>query len=474
MTSEHKYTQNCGLCDFKTNHIRRHVLKVHVPWYLDPSTACVDCQKSEGYGGQLLRFHRRHQLFGGELMMQAWFLLMNGVFLFIGRELGLGGSLPDLLEFVVTHQLLPTSLDCSEEEYHYFREFDQRSGLEPLTASGYRSLPPTRPVVISNHLIMTRILSRLSEAAQIAFESVMWYVMPDGSTPLIGYPTLTIGIIDSHCHIDSISGSKDRKHKKRRNITLLATLENSVTYKPSRLIYAISNYCYPSKWSMIDDQVRDESRLKYTVGVHPNLINRLSISSQFQQLVRQINNHPDAVGIGEIGLDMTWTCGCNRSHNMAQCQMAQLEAQRQFLRMALQLAKQVGKVIVLHIRDKGNDKAAKEVLYLLLELGLSDARIHRHCFIGGEEEYREWSSALPNCYFSVSSKSLQDSRTVSWLRLLEQRNRIIVETDAPYLSDDPWCVYGVAEETARYIGVSTRELVRACNKNVARLYSLPW
>lgn len=111
---------------------------------------------------------------------------------------------------------------------------------------------------------------------------------------------------------------------------------------------------------------------------------------------------------------------------------------------------------------------------LLLEYGLSDARIHRHCFVGGEDEYRQWSTSLPNCYFSMSSASLKDSRTVSWLLLLEKPDRLILETDSPYLANEPMCVYDIAEGVARYFGMTTKELIRVCNKNVARLYSLPW
>ena len=78
------------------------------------------------------------------------------------------------------------------------------------------------------------------------------------------------------------------------------------------------------------------------------------------------------------------------------------------------MAKQLEKVIVLHVRDKGDGRAAKEVLNLLVELNLINAKIHHLCFVGGEEEYREWSTTLPNCVFSISSKSLQNSKTVSW------------------------------------------------------------
>ena len=79
-----------------------------MPWYMDPSTACVDCQLCEGTGGDLERFHPGHQWVARESLFQAWFLLMNGIFLFLAKELGLG-TLSDLLGFTLAHELFPMS-----------------------------------------------------------------------------------------------------------------------------------------------------------------------------------------------------------------------------------------------------------------------------------------------------------------------------------------------------------------------------
>ena len=74
---------------------------------------------------------------------------MNGIFLFLARDLELGSS-NDLLGFVVATELCPKSFRFSEEEISHFREFDMRSGLEPLMADGYKAIPPTRLIVVSN------------------------------------------------------------------------------------------------------------------------------------------------------------------------------------------------------------------------------------------------------------------------------------------------------------------------------------
>ena len=68
---------------------------------------------------------------------------MNGVFLFIMREVGLG-SLADLLAYAQTLELSPHFIRFSGEECNFLREFDRRAGLEPLADEGYMVFPTVR------------------------------------------------------------------------------------------------------------------------------------------------------------------------------------------------------------------------------------------------------------------------------------------------------------------------------------------
>ena len=131
----------------------------------------------------------------------------------------------------------------------------------------------------------------------------------------------------------------------------------------------------------------------------------------------------------------------------------------------LPLAKRLGKVIVLHVRSKDDDKealAAEETLQMLIDFGLQEAPIHRHCFIGGIKEYNDWSSNLPNCFFSLSSKSVKDSKTVACLRSVGRLDRLILEMDSPDLvkTEIPWMAYNNGGKAAQIMGIPTLELVR--------------
>ena len=120
----------CDACGNKTNRLGRHALRVYMPWNMDPTTACVDCQRNEGTGLDLNRCNPGHQRVVGETLLQAWVHLMNGLFLFMTRNLGFGFP-NDLLGFVVAMELHPRSFFRLSEKEIFFRDFDRRSGLEP-------------------------------------------------------------------------------------------------------------------------------------------------------------------------------------------------------------------------------------------------------------------------------------------------------------------------------------------------------
>lgn len=199
---------------------------------------------------------------------------MNGIFLFLARDLGLG-SFNDLLRFVVANELYSKTFRFSEEEITHFREFDKRSGLEPLTTDGYKAILPTRLIMVSSYSIILKLWTHLSPAARADFQSVHQYVQLDGSLPPEGHPRLNVGIIDSHFHLDGFS---------IQYLTTLSDLERSTDSPlPVRLFYAIQNFVFPTRWPKIDRQVVGEPRLRFTLGIHPNA---LQCACQEEAIVR--------------------------------------------------------------------------------------------------------------------------------------------------------------------------------------------
>ena len=457
----------CQTCN-SSRHIKRHVLGEHLPWYVNPTVACVDCHRAKS--SKQSKFHTDHQSICGESLLQAWFLLINGIFHFVIRELCLD-SFADLLMFVVDRGLCPNRIQFSEEEIVFLREYDMRAGLEPLSADQYQSFPPSRICVLTHFQLLQRITPFLSSTAQSRFPYLNEYRQFDGSYPPIGHPRMRIAIIDTHFHLDKLSSCLRKS---------FVQLESSESIEV-RLPYAIANYVYPSNWDKIRSQVGSNPNLKITLGVHPHMLLRQSVEGVLGHLCALIDSFPDLVGIGEVGLDFTarCTCGCTDKRT---CRDNRIWAQRWFLPRIIRVAQRAQKTLVLHVRDKGDGSAAKEVLGLLQELNLTHLPIHRHCFVGVDGELEQWRTELPNCYFGLTAASLRHDSTVASLLSVGQPDKFILESDAPYLPmdksstkyDTPWNIGRVADKAASIIGCSLSQLVVKSNQNAAQLYGLNW
>ena len=158
----------CSLCGANSPHMYKHYLWVHMPWYMNPATSCLDCHMSAGNELELQNIHEQHRLFSGEYLLQACFLLMNGMFLFLNQGLGLGSPI-ELLGCAAVRELTTRPLRFSEEELSFLREYDRRAGLEPLSDDEYLILPPTRLIVLMHPAVTSRLLAHLDPQTILRF-----------------------------------------------------------------------------------------------------------------------------------------------------------------------------------------------------------------------------------------------------------------------------------------------------------------
>ena len=462
---DHNKDKQCPVCEESVVRVSMHILRAHIPWYAGPITACLDCMKNEGHVEQLTRFHGGHRRLVGVSVLNSWFLLMCGVMNFIIVELGLE-TFADVLHFVTVEELYPEYITLfSEEECFFFREFDQRAGWTPLTRLEYSTFPPTRPSVIMHYHILVRLLNMLGRASWQKFKTLSHYALPSGFHSPPGHLVLKIGIIDSHFHLDELLRRTGRSF---RDLGSSAASNNP-------LIYAIANYMYV--YPRV--QVASDPRIKITLRLHPHMVLAQTWQTDLARLRGLTRTHPDFVGIGEVGLDFTTTCKCRTRHNMQQCRTSKIESQRLFLREAILLASTTAKTLVLHVRDNGNGQAAREVLAMLQNMGMTDLPIHRHCFTGDANEYDSWCTALPNCYFGIARASLDNQGTSNTLLLMNRPTRLLLETDSPYLPmghaiATPWEIQLIANRTAHLMNISASDLIRCCNRNASMLYRLGW
>ena len=151
------------------------------------------------------------------------------------------------------------------------------------------------------------------------------------------------------------------------------------------------------------------------VGVHPN--NAAGFSDSDYAELEQMAQHPRCVAIGETGLDYY------RDHASPAAQAVAFKAQ-------LQIAQTCGKPVVIHTRDADSDTIRT------LEEHAHGMKVIIHCFSMGSRideclAHQEWWISFAG---NVTYPKNQDLRDAA---LKVPSSRLLVETDAPYLSPQP-------------------------------------
>ena len=152
------------------------------------------------------------------------------------------------------------------------------------------------------------------------------------------------------------------------------------------------------------------------LAVHPTEVAGLT-EAHYRELA-ELLRHPQVVAVGETGLDYYW----DRTEPADQ--------QRHF-RRHIELAKQVGKPLVIHDRQ-----AHADVLRILREEGAPPAGVIFHAFSGDAEMARECVAAGYVLSFSgvltfANAPALREAAAVTPLE------QLLVETDAPFLTPHP-------------------------------------
>ena len=196
-----------------------------------------------------------------------------------------------------------------------------------------------------------------------------------------------------------------------------------------------------------------------SVGTHPhNAKEETDITTA--ELVER-TRHPKVVAIGEAGLDYHY------DHSPR-------DAQEQGFRRHIAAARETGLPLVIHARDADDDVAA----ILREESGKGAFPAVLHCFTGGRE--LAFTGIELGLYVSFTGiltfKKSDDLRAIA---AALPADRILVETDAPYLAPGKFrgkrCEPAYVVETAKVLaetrGVSAEEIARQTTENFFRLFS---
>ena len=268
-------------------------------------------------------------------------------------------------------------------------------------------------------------------------------------------------IFDSHTHLQFKAFDKDREEIIKRlvdnNISIVnvgSCIENS--YEAVKLAEE-----FPFMWASVGVHpshtyskaiFEDEDEMNYRV-LYPQVIDE-----DFKKLA--LNSK--VVAIGECGLDFSYTKELDN-----QCQYESFNSQ-------IDLAISANKPIILHIR-----KVYMEALKILIDKGFTNNIIF-HFFKGKESDLEEILK-YPNCFIGFSGVITYDGSMDSVI-FKTPLDRILIETDAPYVSpvpkkgerNEPLYVKYVAEYIAKIKGVSVEEVERVSFENALRAFKIKY
>ncbi|MDA5094970.1 TatD family hydrolase [Aliiroseovarius sp. KMU-50] len=262
------------------------------------------------------------------------------------------------------------------------------------------------------------------------------------STPDSPVPTIT----DSHCHLDfpDFNGELDEiiTRAQRAGVTRMVTICTKMKNLPQ-----------------VHEIVNNYAPVFFAAATHP-----MSAADEPLVTVEELvalAEHPKFVGIGETGLDYHYTADTKA-------------VQQKSLRVHIEAARQTGLPLIIHSRDADDDMA--KILTEEHEQGAFECVMH--CFSSGPDLAK---TALElGFYLSMSGiAAFPRSQEVRDIFADAPFDRILVETDAPYLApppkrgkrNEPAYTVHTAKVGAELYGMSYEAFAAQTQDNFDRLFT---
>lgn len=193
-----------------------------------------------------------------------------------------------------------------------------------------------------------------------------------------------------------------------------------------------------------------------TIGMHPMDAQKMTEKEFNDEIDFTVANRENIAGIGEVGLDFHW-----------EKDESKRALQRERFIKYIELAKEINKPLVVHSWN-----AESEVLKVLQSCDAKSVVLH--CFSGNKIVL---SGALSSGYYISYSPIIAFSKLHKKLARDTPLDRIMIETDAPYLDPNhgrnvPWNTIIAAEKIASAKNIDVRDVVSAAISNARKVFGI--
>ncbi|NKX07956.1 YchF/TatD family DNA exonuclease [Rhodococcus hoagii] len=260
-------------------------------------------------------------------------------------------------------------------------------------------------------------------------------------------------LVDAHTHLDAC-GATDAESTR-------AIVDRAASVGVERIV-TVADDLAAAQFAV--NAANWDERVFAAVAIHPTRANTLDDATKAE--IERLASDPRVVAVGETGLDLYWPGkldGC-----------ATVEEQEDGFRWHIDLAKRLGKPLMIHNREADTD-----LLRVLAAEGAPETVIF-HCFSSDSAMARACVDAGYVLSFS-GTVSFKNAKALREAALSVPSDQLLVETDAPYLTPHPfrgapnqsYCLPYTLRALAEVRGEDPIELAKASTATAERVYRLP-
>ena len=249
-------------------------------------------------------------------------------------------------------------------------------------------------------------------------------------------------LVDTHCHLDNEKFDEDR-------LEVIERIKENLEFCVN-IGYDLAS----SKKSL--ELAKEYDFIYAVIGVHP--IDIAEYDEEVEKELELLGKNPKVVAIGEIGLDYHWMTEPK-------------EVQQERFKRQLELAERLNKPVVIHTRD-----AMEDTVNILKEYPNITGVIH--CYPGSLETAKQ---LVDRFYLGIGGTlTFKNSKKAVEVVKDIPLDRIVIETDCPYLTPEPFrgkrnepiYVEYVAKKIAEIKEISVEDVTKVTTENAKKLYRI--